>query len=748
VRWNPWGWVRHWEFWLVMLAGVPMRLWNLGFSEMQGDQINYLSLARESLQRGAFPVTGLQFTIGVRSSPLDILLTIPLVLFGKNPLPDVIFFALFSIVGLVCCYIFVEREFGRLVAAIATFLLAGCGYAFDYARFLWQLSYDPTLLVFWGISLYAGAMRGSRNWLIVNILLLGVMASLHPTALLLLPVTLVALLLSPRAPRARQYVWVAAIVVLLAGPTVVWEAVSHGYDITGALKFSSGHAVINGDVFRMLYNLLGPPTTPYANFSVAYAATTPDSPYAWLNPILPWMRRGVNVLYPLSYLALTGLLVAPVRKLLVVLPGSGTWLQRSRALVAGIWNGLHSSPHWRGLLLLWLWVTIPPLAMLRHSSPVHDHYLLIEFPAIFIMVGLAAEWTLIWLIPNFARGLSASLGSVRAPLLQRLGTGTLFAVLGLFIAGQVAQCVLYLASVQQGKMTTVGFYHPLGELQSADARLQQLQRERNASAVYLANPFDDYSSSITYLFVRDQPRRMSFAGACLVLPAPDAGSALVVSTSSNLPSSRLLPQLPNAEHVDDISMPGGEPFKVYEVQGTAPLLPDEHSVGPVTLTDGAGNGLRLEAVAMEAPGVLRLRWTVLASTAAHALPQYYDMQASAVGADNTAGSMLGQSKCQPTQWQAGQTLFTWLTGPTPLVPNGSPLPPPPPWEASQVALSVSDHTTDFWMSSVGPIRLLSGVRVDSPTRILQPETLPVATPGGAAVSLTRDGQLIVSVTEP
>lgn len=746
ARWNRWGWLRQWEFWLVLLAGVPIRLWDLTFSEMVGDQINYLTLARESLERGAFPVTGLRFTIGIRSSPLDILLTIPFVLGGKNPLPDVIFFALFSILGLIFCYIFAEREFGRLVATIATLLLAGCGYAFDYSRFLWQLSYDPTLLVFWGMSLYAGTIRGSRNWLIANIALLGIMISLHPTAFVLLPVTLVALVLAPQAPRRRAYLWTALVVVLLVLPTAVWEVVSQGYDISRLLSYSSGHPVINLDVFRMLYNLLGPPTTPYAFFSTAYASTTADSPYAWLHPIEPWMRRGVNILYPVSYLVLTVLTLAPALPLLRAQRYGESWWPRIRTLVATLWHGLRASQRWRALLLLWLWVTLPPLSMLRHSSPVHDHYLLIMYPAVFIMVGVAIEWTVRRLIPYVARSLDRSLGGSYARIVSMLGTVGLYAIVGAFIVGQLTQCVLYMASVEQGKITTIGFYHPLGELQRADARLRQLQHQQGATAVYLDNSFDYYPSTINYLLVRDEPERMSFAGSCLLLPRPEAGPVLVVSTVSTKPAAHLLPMLPNATHVEDISLPGGEPFKVFKVQGAVPLLPGEQAVGPVTFTDTAGNGLRLDAAAMEAPGVLRLRWTVLTSTAAHHLPTFYAMQAQAVHPDNTAGSMLAQSNCEPTQWQAGQTLFTWLTAPTPPVAPPAPPLPPPAWTADKVILDLSDHTSDFWMSSLGPIRLLSSVRIDSPTQSMAPSLAAGNPASGVRTTIAPDGRVILSLT--
>lgn len=744
--WRTWRWLPSWEVWLILVVGAPMRLWNLGFSEMVGDQINYLTLARESLQRGAFPVTGLQFTIGIRSSPLDILLTIPLVLGGKNPFPDVIFIALFSILGLVFCYIFAAREFGRPVATIATLLLAVCGYAFDYSRFLWQLSYDPTLLVFWGMSLYAGAIRGSRNWLVANIALLGLLVSLHPTALALLPVTVVALVLAPHAPPRRAYLWSAAVILLLALPTGIWEAVSHGYDLVRLLRYSSGHAVINLDVFHMLYNLLGPPTTPYANFSVAYAATTADSPYAWLNPISPWIRRGINVVYPVSYLILTGLILAPAANAIWARRSTQSSWRGARAVAALLWHGLRTDARWRALLLLWLWVTLPPLSMLRHSTPVHDHYLLIMFPAVFIMVGIGVKWTTTWLIPHVAQWLGPSLGVSRARAASMLGIMVLYAGLGAFIAGQWAQCVLYLASVQQGKITTVGFYHPLGEMQRADARLRQLQRERDASGVYVVNPFDEYPSSISYLLARDEPQRMSFAGPCLLLPPPTGGPTLVVSTSSSTPAATLLPALPNATHVEDISMPGGEPFKVYAVQADVPPLPQEHPVGPITFTDTTSNGLRLTAAAAVAPGVLRLRWTVLTSTTAHQLPAFYTVQAWAVTTGNTKPRMLAQSGCEPTRWEAGQTLFTWLMTPTGPVATGAPQPQASAWPADKIVLRIASHTTDFWMSSVGPIRLLSGVRIDSPSRSLTPAPTGSSGAVGDATSITPDGQLILSLT--
>jgi hypothetical protein len=132
---------------------------------------------------------------------------------------------------------------------------------------------------------------------------------------------------------------------------------------------------------------------------------------------------------------------------------------------------------------------------------------------------------------------------------------------------------------------------------------------------------------------------------------------------------------------------------------------------------------------------------VLTSTATHRLPTFYALQARAVGTGNSAGSLLAQSDCEPTRWQAGQTVFTWLTAPTSAA--APPAPQPPAWSADRIVLNLTDHTTDFWTSSIGPIHLLSGVRVDSPTLTMLPDAASSGASGSIATSVTPDGQLIL-----
>src|SRR5262249_37446228 len=150
-----------------------------------------------------------------------------------------------------------------------------------------------------------------------------------------------------------------------------------------------------------------------------------------------------------------------------------------------------------------------------------------------------------------------------------------------FLAGQAAQCLLYLDSAALGDVDIAGFGHPLGDVQKADATLKALQRQRGASAVYVSNPDNYFQSGLNYLLVREEPDRIGFYRPCLVPPPPEDGVTLMVSTIARSPAAALLRTLPNATHIMTVGMSSGESFPVYQIRGRLPLLPGETPVGPV-----------------------------------------------------------------------------------------------------------------------------------------------------------------------
>jgi hypothetical protein len=199
----------------------------------------------------------------------------------------------------------------------------------------------------------------------------------------------------------------------------------------------------------------------------------------------------------------------------------------------------------------------------------------------------------------------------------------------------------------------------------------------------------------------------------LVLPPAAAPPALLVSTSPNSPTDALLPTLGTARHVADISMVGGAPFHVYDVSGAVPGLPGETAVTSAEYHASASDALRLDAATIVAPGILRLRWTVLAAASVQSAPEQYHIQAATN--DGGSNTTLGSVDCQPTRWQAGETVFTWLS----LSPGGATRATP-----QSVAITVSASAPELYTPTAGPLHLLSGRFVGNTPTVVLPNLGP------------------------
>lgn len=698
VRSEKWGkreqetgqhWVRHWELWLAVGLGAFLRLWHIDLTQFLEDQRNFMTIAREAVLHGAIPITSVTYSISTYSPPLSAYLLMPFAFFGKNPLPAVISIALWNILGLALAYIFALRYFGRRVAATAALLLATCGNAVNYSRFIWQPPYWPTLFTLWAITLYAGCILGRRIWLLPNVILLALAALLHPAAAVLLPVTIVALLLAPERPHRWEYTAVGLVLLLLLVPTIIWEVVSRGYDLRLYAHFFRQHGTFGLDVFNALFHLLGAPSSGDFGPASLYAAF--GAWYGLINAL-------AVLLFALGYLVLTSAVASPLRTVWRELPAlDGQW-SRVRAGMRATWQGLRADAGWRANVLLWLWVTLPPLSMLHFSTPPTAHYLLTLYPAVFVVAGIGVRWLME--IPARLAGAPSAVSSVRhqAP---RLVPPLVVAVVVLLIVAQAAQSALYGSALADGHFDAMHFYgYPLAEVQAADAQLGNLQRTQGAKQIFvITSEVARFQSPLDYLLVSEHPDRVSSPDDCLLLPAPTAGTALEVAAVPGGHASQLLDALPGAGRVGEIPMPGGAPFPVYRLQGTVPSLPDETTMGPVTFVDAAGNGLRLDAAARVGSGLFRLRWTVFGSpTTARGTP-WYRAQIRAVSSEGAAGQPLAQTDCKPTRWQAGETLFTWLGVAS---------------AASTLAIEVRTGTTAFDITQLGPMRLFSPRDVGMP----------------------------------
>lgn len=693
-------WVRYPEFWAIVLIAALLRLWYLDHSQWLDDQAQLLTLARDAWLHGALPITGIRSSIGTLNPPLSVYILMPFFLFTKSPLPALIGLALWNIFGVALCYIFALRFFSRRAAFCSALVFACCGAAINYSRFIWQQNYLPPLLLLWAFTLYAGVVRGRRNWLALHLLLLVMIISLHPTGLTLLAVTVVALLIAPHWSTRRDALLGIGLVILLLLPTILWELTSGFSDAQLLRQFTQQPPVIDLDVFHAIYHLLGAPAYPGPGTNTPYPAILDTALYARIDGLNVAIQNVAMALYIVSYLVLTILTLAPLRRVRVGAASAATGWWRVWGWLLALRAALQADARWRSYLLLWVWLTIPPLTMLRHGKAIQPHYLFILYPAFFLSIGVAVD-TVVREGPRVLAALRIQLRQTQA---QRIIVGSALAVVSLVALGQGAQSAFFIAALGGNQVSTVNFGYPLNQLLSADSALAAIQREQRAGGVIVSMPSRYTASALDSTLIREEADRTGVTGDCLALPGAQTNPTLVVSTRSASPQARLLATLPNATRVEDIAMPGDEPLVVYRLSGAPPLLPDERALPSTIWQSGDGGALRLVAGTRTAAGVIRLRWVVETADPVpadiSATPQF-EMQVR-----TQVGAPVARATCQPTQLRAGETLFTWVS--TAWSANGTSLTAvAPPLPDTPLTLAVLHGTQALWQKQIGPLRALS-----------------------------------------
>lgn len=692
------AWLRQWEFWLALAIAAFLRLWRIDLTQFLDDQTGIAGIARTGLLTGALPLTSNLSSIGTFHSPLTEYLLMPFLAFGKNPLPAVVSIAIWNVLGIAFCYIFALRYFGRRAALAASLLFATCGTAINYSRFIWQPNYLPPILGLWALAIFAGCAGSRRNWFVPAAALTVLAMLFHETAAILLVVLAVAVVLAPRRPRRGEWIAAGALAVVLFLPFMVFQAISRGYDLRALAHYLKAPGHFDLEMLRALSGALG------GMGSGDFGTQSPLFTFRGIYPILDALAL---VFFACGYLLLTARVLAPARALSLDTPAAATTgRERLTAWLGAGWRALRSDPVWRVNLLLWVWVTVPLLATLHHSSPVTVHYLLPLYPAFFVVAGLPVQW--LWDLRRAVERLPLATWA-RAASLAAL------ALLALLTVGQSARWLLYPSSLASGQFMAYTFYgYPLSELQHADTALTTLQARQHAHGVFVITPETPrYAAPMNYLLASEQAGHVAFTDTCLLLPAPAAGPALVVATDPATQPAQLLAALSNAQPVAQIPVAGGPPFAVYRVTGTIPMQSGELPVVPASFVDSSGNGLRLDAAASVAPGLIRLRWTVLGSETTSVEQPWYRVSA-------TQGAASGKTDCQPTRWQAGETLFTWVRVSPP--PNGAGVAP----AAGPLTITVAAGTIGPDMPGVGLFRFITGRPGGTP---LAP--LPLTQPSGA-----------------
>jgi len=683
-----WAWARQWEFWLALAVAAFLRLWRIDLTQFLDDQAGLMRLARGGILQGALPLTGIPSSIGTLNPPIAVYLIMPFTYFTKDPLPAVVSIALWNILGVALCYIFALRYFGRRVAAVGTLLFATCDATVWYSRFLWQQNYLPPLFALWAITLYAGCVRGRKHWFVANATILLAAALLHPMGALLIPVTIIGIFLAPQRPRLWEYVVVAAIAAVFAAPTLLWEYASGWSDVRLLLHFATGHGKTDPAVFYYLFHALG---TPVGNDLGAASLDTR------LNLAFTVINIVAALLFTLGYFALTLRVWRP----LLALWGSAPATQpktaptnaimhaptltiaqayrlatpRERLSLAGRWIGagyhhLREDMGLRAQALLWLWMSLPVVALIHHSSPLFTHYLMVLYPGAFLVGAFAAQDIPRWLAgrsrPTRAPSPFAQLGEGTrsgAPAIPPWATRLVGLTLIALIIAQGAQATLDTASlISPGFQAFASYGYPVSAAQQLDSAISALERQQGASnATIITSSSLRYRTALDYLLTSERPDRVAVTENCLLLPAPSAGPTLIITAIAPLASSQateLLATLPNVRHVGQIAALGSAPLQAYLAQG-ATTLPDTTPLA-VSYRDQQGDALTLDGATVTAPGLIRLRWRIDAAPAGHWFRFSVHPTTPTVKRTPGVAPLGGDDSCQPSHWAAGATLYTWM----------------------------------------------------------------------------------------
>jgi hypothetical protein len=648
LRWLP-DWLGHWQLWLALLIGGWLRLFALDQTLWLDDQTQLLDMARTAILRGMIPATGIPASVGILNHPISIYFLLPIAAFTANPLPQTIALALWNVVGVAICYVATLRGFGRRAAAWSALFFAVCPASVWYSRFLWQQNFIAPLLGLWALTLFAAVKNNERRWFVANVILLTLCVLLHPTVAYLAPVTLAALLLTPRRPRPLEYTLAALGALLLLLPTLLWEAHSGWSDLVVLQHASQASANYDGEVVAALFNVLGGPSPQ---------ALGAGTPYDTLMPAFNALTALTLSLFVVGWLGLTRRVWLGLRAAWRRAPAGGTtW--RDRLLWArSVADCVCGDERWRLYFVLWLWVTVPPVTMIRHSITIFPHYLIVLYPGVFMAIGLGATW-----IVNWARGRARSIAPdqfhARAGQIAHVGLRAApIILLSALLGGLTLQSTLHTTSVASSRYSAfAGYGFPLNSMLNAVDALNALQRREGIARVdIIAAPRPGDHNDLATLLRAERAERSMMDGACL--RSPGAGESLVVAEQSALPASHLLGALPNATRIGALPLHGDEPATVYRVQPLHGALAGEVSAGSTTFGAVGQPALRLEGYQRVAPNLLLLRWTTLRSSVSIAPLLTYRIQA--IDAASPAPEAVGRALCGATQWSAGDTLFTWL----------------------------------------------------------------------------------------
>ncbi|MBL8045539.1 MAG: glycosyltransferase family 39 protein [Anaerolineales bacterium] len=335
----------------LLLAGV-LRLGWPEITEFKRDEAALYSLALDVAEFKALPLRGIGSSVGLPNTAISVyVFAIPL-FFWKSPLAATLWVGVLNTAAVALTYFFARRYFGGRAAVLAVLLYAAAPWAVIYSRKIWAQNVLPLFVVAYIYTAALTFIEARRRWLPAHLLLLALIAQIHYSGLLFLPITGALTLIFRRNLDWRTLGWGTVLAALTGVPFGLYVLQNSGGSGLGGLlnrpfqfSFASVQLAALVSMGTEIHSLAG--SQEFRN----YLAAVPDFTF------LLWFG-GALILF-------------------------GLWLAFRQS---------HTSPvtrHTSRLLVAWL--LLPPLAFLIHSTPVFPHYFILILPAPFLLAALALD---------------------------------------------------------------------------------------------------------------------------------------------------------------------------------------------------------------------------------------------------------------------------------------------------------------------------------------------------------------------
>lgn len=645
-----------WELYPILLIASILRLTALNTTAFGGDQSALYQLAYDAIHYGLLPVTSNNASIFNMHPPLAVYFLLLPLAFSVNPLWGAVMTALFNVVAVLLSYTFTRRFYGRVAATIAALLFATAQTAIVFSRFIWQPTLLSPFVLLFLFAFFWGVVERRKGWLFPALVLLGIMYQLHEITIVMVALLIAALLLAPHTVRLRDIILALACLLILFAPYLVWQVQSNFADIHTLFGLAKAHASIDSKAIVYYQRFLNAYYYDDRFLGSSYydSVGSAASVVFKILPVLVLSRYFLTFLLTGAF-ALAGILIVSSTGTAAQSTASSKQSSSSRlAYLYTWWLTLRADTFKCGLLLLLLWQIVPVLTLLRHSTTIHLHYLLMTLPGQFILIGFFLSRLISWVQAQKA-----------TPQWQGVRYG-LYAVTALLLGIQLLGSTASLLDTVHGINNHIFGYNDLGSLQHALQEADQVAQSRHLNRVYItfvANT--DTFTAMPYLAQQMRtPSTLFDASSCLVLPSLTQGPAVLLMRSTDTVALALLQHFATATLVDTPPLLGTTPFLLYVVTPyTTPISLQDGFASQLQLSDGQAQHLTIGNAAFMAT-----RWTLLNNAQPAPFTTYtYILRATSTGPN--ASTI--RSDCLFTASRPGDQLITSFhlpTGTTPVAP--------------------------------------------------------------------------------